>query len=128
MRAWTRITVFIAALFMGPLLFAPAPLSAADHAASFLPGLEDVPLFTGLRVDPDSVVDFDTTSGRIVEAMASGPVNATAVTQFYQTTLPQLGWTRTGVLNFQREGEKLSLSLETSGDILSVHFNLTPNR
>ncbi|MGY8958298.1 MAG: hypothetical protein ACKVKG_01975 [Alphaproteobacteria bacterium] len=106
--------------------------AGAAEADAFVPGLEDVPLFAGLTVDSNSVVNFDTTSGRIVEAMAAGPANAVistaTVTQFYQSTLPQLGWNRTGVLDFEREGEHLSLTMQDSDGVLTVHFNLKPKR
>jgi hypothetical protein len=143
MRYLTRITaltfflslgIFLG-IVLGPGLIAPRAISAQaaqSTADSFVPGLEDVPLFAGLTVDSSSIVNFDTTSGRIVEAMAAGTASAaistTAVTQFYQSTLPQLGWSRIGVLDFEREGEHLSLSLQETDGVLSVHFNLKPKR
>jgi hypothetical protein len=147
MRHLIRITALALTLSLGIIpefgLIAPAThgvLSGAVWAAeadAFVPGLEDVPLFAGLTVDSSSIVNFDTTSGRIVEAIATGPesaatsnaaISTATVTQFYQSALPQLGWSRTGVLDFEREGEHLSLSLQEMGGVLFVHFNLKPKR
>ena len=113
-----RLTFFIAAVIL---------LSAfSGRAETFLAGFEDVPLMPGIVVDREAVVAFDTPAGRIVEAYASGDVTQKAVQQFYQTALPQLGWTRTGVLDFSRDGERLSLELLGEPDAVTIRFELGP--
>jgi|APSaa5957512493_1039668.scaffolds.fasta_scaffold246445_1 hypothetical protein len=126
MRPLTQLIAFTVAL----ALAAPMASLAAANADSFLPGIADVPLFTGLAADSETGVDFDTPAGRIVETVATGLVSSQvtreSVTNFYQSTLPQLGWVRTGTLAFEREGERLTLSLNQSAGVLAVRFKLTP--
>jgi hypothetical protein len=112
-----------------PVLIAATLLLAAHggRAEQFLAGFEDVPVMPGIEVVGGAGVAFDSPAGRIVEAYASGPVSRDAVRAFYQTSLPQLGWTRTGLLAFQREGE--SLTIELLGDepgTVTVRFELGP--
>lgn len=126
MRPLTRLIAFTVALALAAHM---SPLVAAN-ADTFLPGVADVPLFAGLAADTESGVDFDTPAGRIVETVATGPVTdqvtRESVSTFYQSTLPQLGWVRTGTLAFEREGERLTLSLSQSSGTLAVRFKLTP--
>lgn len=114
-----RRTIFIAALLMA--------VSQTARSDGFLAGFEDVPVMPGIEVVGDAGVAFDTPAGRIVEAYASGDVTREAIIKFYQTALPQLGWTRTGKLAFRREGEKLTLELlGTKKDAVTVRFELGP--
>jgi hypothetical protein len=86
----------------------------------------------GLEEAPQGVMVFDTPSGRIVEAIATGRVSRESVIEFYDATLPQLGWARTGLTTFAREGEILELVfLGTGADplgagTLTVRFALSP--
>ena len=96
-------------------------------ASQFVTGFEDVPVMPGIAVDENSAVAFDSPGGRIVQAYASGNVTRDAVRRFYQTALPQLGWTRTGALEFEREGERLTIELlGVAGDAVTAHFVLRP--
>lgn len=96
------------------------------NAAEFIAGFEDVPMMPGMKVDDDASTTFDTPTGRIVEAYAAGDVTADAVQRFYLDTLPQLGWTITSGLQFQREGESLTLEMIDKGTLLTVRFRLAP--
>ena len=73
---------------------------------------------------------FDSPSGRIVEAAATGSATADQVAKFYGETLPQLGWLESGKLTFKRDNETLRISVETGHKAapLTVRFNLAPNR
>ncbi len=100
--------------------------SLPGRGAVFLAGFEDVPVMPGITVDDDAAMAFDTPAGRIVEAYAAGPVTQDAVRQFYQTTLPQLGWVRTGELTFQRDGETLTVEVLDAATALTIRFRLAP--
>jgi hypothetical protein len=102
---------------------------AAFAAGGFLTGIEDVPLPPGLTEAPGGGMVFDSPTGRIVEAVASGQAAAEQIKSFYAETLPQLGWTRVSDTEFRREAETLRLSFDQSKKpLLAVHFNLTPQR
>lgn len=100
--------------------------SPAGRAEEFIEGFEDVPVMPGMAVEADTTIAFDSPAGRIVEAYAAGNVTAAAIQEFYEDTLPQLGWVRVGVLNFQREGEALALELIKKGGTVTIRFRLAP--
>ena len=70
---------------------------------------------------------FDTPQGRIVEAYAKGNTTRKAVLEFYDQTLPQLGWKAAGIALYRREGEALRLELYQEKDWLTVRFYLAPD-
>ena len=102
--------------------------TSAGWGGDFIAGFEDIPVMPGMTADDDASTAFDTPTGRIVEAYAAGDVTDSNVQRFYQETLPQLGWTRIGALEFQREGEKLTLELIERGKPLTMRFRLSPSQ
>ena len=104
----------------------PAPAALAEEAAAFMAGVADLPLMPGLAEVPDAGVVFDKPAGRIVEAYAEGAVSRAAVTAFYISTLPNLGWRAKAEALFQREGELLRLGFMGDDGALVVRFTLQP--
>ena len=115
--------------FLAMLCVILAPLTAFAGEA-FLTAIEDVPLAPGLTEAAGGGMVFDSPSGRIVEAAATGRAAAEQVAKFYAETLPQLGWQETGGLTFRRDTEILRISIEPGRGtaLLTVRFILTPNR
>ncbi len=101
------------------------PGARADSAA-FLGGFEDLPLMPGLVEDVGAGMEFDAPGGRIVEAVATGGVLRTGVLDFYQSTLPELGWRDDGLGGFSREGEVLRLEISEIGGVVTVRFAVSP--
>ena len=117
------LLILIACLFM------PALCPAAT--AVFMSGFEDLPLMDGLKQAEDEAVSFDAPSGRIIEAYArSDKIGKRKIEEFYNKTLPQLGWKivsvkkKTSALAYEREGETLTISIDDEGAPLSVRFEL----
>ena len=52
----------------------------------------DVPIMTGLSIEPELGFAFDSPDGRIVMIFASSTVPASEIMGFYGSTLTQLGW------------------------------------
>lgn len=105
----------------------PAAMAAANPPpATFLSNLDDIPLMPGLAERKDLAVSFDKPEGRIVEAYAEGRLSAAAVSKFYASTLPQLGWRSQGNNRFAREGEELLINFTTAANKLTVQFSLSP--
>jgi hypothetical protein len=98
----------------------------AGAADVFLSRLEDLPLAPGLSEDAAAGLAFDSAAGRIVEAYARGKLTEDQVLQFYQETLPQLGWTADNARQYHRSGERLRLDVVRSGQGLMVHYSLSP--
>jgi hypothetical protein len=103
-----------------------ASLGAVAQGTAYVYGVQDLPLMPGLTEVADAGVVFDTPTGRIVEAYARGRVSARAVRAFYAETLPQLGWKRTALNEFEREGERLRLEFTVRNNALTVSFRLAP--
>ncbi len=112
-----RILIIIVGLFL---------LSAANgRAGQFLAGFEDVPLMPGIEMVVNSGVAFDSPAGRIIEAYATGMVTRKALQSYYQAALPPLGWTRSGSLQFNRAGERLTIELRGTSPV-TARFALGP--
>ncbi len=95
-------------------------------AADFFELLEDVPVMPGLQPVEDAGIEFDTPSGRIVEAYAIGATSRRAVRDFYRRTLPQLGWQAGAGDAFLREDESLSIDFFGTDGALTVRFTVAP--
>jgi hypothetical protein len=106
------------------LVLAP-PLA---RAAEFVAGTEDVPLMQGLAPVDGNSLAFDKPEGRIVEAEARGPLARAKVRDFYDTTLPQLGWSAAGRDAWLRDGERLHIEFGGRDGDLTVGFTLSPQQ
>ena len=104
------------------LLLAPAGLSAAE----FFRSIDDLPLAPGLTEVVEEGVEFDSPAGRIVTAVAAGDVRSDTVIAFYRKALPPLGWSKTPGGTYHREGEVLTLRLETGGKALKLMIRVVP--
>ncbi len=117
--------LFAAVLFPGLFPVFPA---MAQEAAGFVSTIEDLPLMPGLIEEEGGMV-FDSARGRIAEAYATGPVSEAAVREFYDDTLPQLGWRPLGQGAFRRENEILKVEFPGgpgAAPPLTVGFRLMP--
>lgn len=115
-------------LLLAVLLSLAVPLAAAVAQGndSYVSGIADLPLMPGLQTLPDSGLVFDKPGGRIVEAYAEGKATPQAVHDFYEKTLPQLGWRREARGTYLREGERLNLDVDEEAGQVTVHFRLFP--
>jgi len=122
----TRLGTLFALILVGGIV--AAALAGEDRPLDFVGDIEDLPLMAGLSEVPGVGMVFDTPSGRIVEAVASGPVTKAQVLGFYASTLPQLGWRQDAETVFRREGERLKLEFPASEEAgpVTVLFALSP--
>jgi hypothetical protein len=105
------------------------PAQAQAVSGAFVEGIDDLPLMPGLVSVADQSLVFDKPDGRIVQAVAAGRVQASAVRSFYADTAPQLGWKSAGEGRFTRDGESLRIELIDSGapgGALTVRFLVNP--
>jgi len=113
----------------GTVIVLLALIGANAHlagATDFFEILEDVPVMPGLQPVADAGIEFDTPSGRIVEAYAIGATSRSAVLEFYRGTLPQLGWQAGAGDAFLREDESLSIDFFGADGELTVRFTVAP--
>jgi hypothetical protein len=103
MRRWIAV---LALLFC-----AIAPAMSPASAADYLKAVSDLPLADGLREQAEKATVFDTPLGRIVNAYATGNVKPEAVLDFYDDTLPALGWDRQKAGTYHRKNEILKIDV-----------------
>ena len=92
------------------------------NAASFVEGLEDVPLMQGLEPQVSDAISFGNEESRLVESVFIGKkVKFASVEKFYQDTLPQMGWKFQGrkknTLTFYRDREILEITRVASSPL-----------
>jgi hypothetical protein len=93
------------------LLVAPLVATQVAHATEYLAGASDLPLATGLKEQPEKGAVFDTPLGSIVTAYATGNAKPQAVLDFYDDTLPQLGWEREKSGTYRRKKQTLKIDV-----------------
>ena len=101
-----------------------APALAADNTV-YLKEIDDLPLPAGFVEQPGGT-EFDAPTGRIVEATAQGHGLEVEIAQFYDATLPELGWNRVSDSTYARDKEVLHVDTSISGMNVTVHFSLAP--
>lgn len=99
MRRWIVAVVFA-------LSFSPAAL-----AVEYLSAVSDLPLAEGLKEQALKSTVFDTPMGRIVNAYAAGNTTADKVYDFYDSTLPQLGWEKQSSGSYRRAHDTLKIDV-----------------
>lgn len=86
--------------------------------ASFVEGLEDIPILEDLEQIKNGNLSFGNEEIRLVETyLTSQSLDFAKVCSFYSETLPQLGWKKKqdekNRMLFERDGEILELSRES---------------
>jgi hypothetical protein len=94
-------------LAIGLMLLAPLPAWAVDY----LSAVNDLPLASGLTEQKDKTTVFDAPVGKLVTAYATGNLKAADVVDFYDTTLPQLGWQKTASGTYHRKAQTLKIDV-----------------
>jgi hypothetical protein len=123
-------TFILIAAAAAALTAAGAPARAGDPPGiGFFSSAGDLPLMPGMTENVDEAVVFDQPGGRIVEVAGTLPTGtpSSAVTAFYDQTLPQLGWRQDGPAAYVRERERLVIQFGTqTGGPLRVRLAIQP--
>ncbi len=115
-----------ALVFSAVLLLAA---SAFAQEAGYLRYLPDVPLMAGMSEQQEQAMIFDKAEGRVIESIAlAGTSSAKDVQEFYQRTLPQLGWKQASPQRFLRNDEQLIVKWEKLPDGPIVRFSVSPKQ
>ena len=100
-------------------------------AGNYSAVIQDLPLMTGMTEITDAAVQFDTTSGRVMETAAEVQAGQTEIYAFYSNALPQLGWTHKDGDNTTYHRAKEILTIEaapgSSSEKTRVQFRLGPD-
>lgn len=112
--------------YMGASLFCGLFLIAQSQAGDFLSVLPDVPLPANVIEIADSQIDFDSPDGRIIQVSAQGAMTKKAILDFYEETMPELGWEAISSNEFLREKERLTLEFSSQNQHIFIQFELSP--
>jgi hypothetical protein len=94
----------------------------------YVKGTEDLPIYSGFKAKENSGVSYDTTSGRIIDAeFYSNNASVIDVENFYQMTLPQLGWALKESRIYERDGERLQFDIIENDGKTILKFNIIPS-
>ena len=115
-------TIAVTVLVVSALVVVPSRLSAAD----FFRSIDDLPLAPGLTELVEEGVEFESPAGRIVTAVAGGDARPEAIRAFYRKALPSLGWSSAPGGTYRRDGEVLTLRLETKGKAVKLRVRVVP--
>ena len=120
--------VFKRAAFIIIMLLCDLLIVNGSHSSpKFIPGINGLPLMSGLKLIQERRVVFDTSGGRIIEVFADGKVLPKNILSFYKKTLPQLGWILDTNNNFERDEELLKIEVSYSKTSRSiVRFFIIP--
>ena len=91
--------------------------------ASFVEGLEDVPLPKNVTQIENGSLSFDNEEIRFFESyLAVEKQNFEHVVKFYNDTRPQMGWQKKGSakqkISFERDGESLEITKESEKPLI----------
>lgn len=103
-------------------LFFVGTAAVADYSAF----IEDLPLMENMVEQQDNVVSFDKPAGRIIQTQAITKSTEKEVLNFYNLSLPQLGWTKAKDHSFKRDNETLTITVNRSGNSNIVIFTIVP--
>lgn len=119
--------IVIALLFLSACTSLDRGFDNLILAQKYVPGTEDLPVYDGFQtVDTKNVV-YDSESGRIIEASYfRRDVTEKEVRDFYNETLPQLGWHKNKPSQYTRDGESLKLNIGLKNGVVSLKFNIRP--
>lgn len=124
-QSFIRIAAFV--IFVSGSLSVFQALAEDGAAPRFFTTLNDVPLMDGLEELIDQAVVFDMAEGRIVESSAvTDDFGIRAIRDFYNATLPQLGWQKVSEGAFVRSGEVLEMRVQEEEGYNTVHFMISP--
>lgn len=102
-------------------------LGTPAWATEYFSAIADLPVADGLVEQKEKSTVFDAPVGRIVTAYAAGKVDAEDVLDFYDGTLPSLGWEKTGEGRYHRKAETLKIDVlgGQGGSPVNVSFTLS---
>lgn len=96
-----------------PSKHTPAKVEHLRASEDFVQGSEDIPLLVGMEKISEDSLGFDSNSGSIMSSSYATKIDLEKVKNFYQKTLPQMGWriskSDLGKSKFRRDKEKLEI-------------------
>jgi hypothetical protein len=125
------IIIRITAILILMLASLPASAQASFPGETrFFTILSDVPVMPGMNEVPGRDMEFDKPEGRIAESTALAQktdINGAQVQDFYDRSLPQLGWVKTGPGLFTRQNEQMTVQTSLEQARTRVRLTVSPH-
>lgn len=112
--------VFGMGMGMGMVGLGAAGTAWAEESGYFS-ALPELPVPPLMREDADNAVRFDQPEGRIITLRALGPAKSGEIVEFYNKTMPALGWERHSVKSTDKRVEKTYYTREK--EVLLMEIN-----
>ncbi len=123
------IAFFLSVFCFAPLSEAMAGQAEVPRETQFFSVLQDMPLMPGLVELADQTVVFDKPEGRIIESVAQiHSISEGEIRSYYESVLPQFGWSRIDGNAFVRGDERLQLSFEDYEDQSFLRIMVMPGQ
>lgn len=107
--------------------FSGTTVNLQNTAQNYVPGTEDVPLYTGFLPVNKNNLAYDSEGGRLVDATYfSKNANAAEVKKFYAETLPELGWKSKKPYEYTRDGESMKVVVTEKNGTAFIKFVIKP--
>ncbi len=105
------------------MVFCFLGFAGESYAEQFVEGMDDVPMLEGMHQISQDDVSFGNEETRLLEAYFNAPkLKFSAIADFYNESLPQLGWiyqgNRGNNLLFYRDGETLEVVRESVSPLI----------
>lgn len=119
--------IIISLLFLAACSSLEHGFDNLSHSQKYVPGTEDLPVYSGFQAIDSKNVVYDSESGRIVDASYfQRDITIQDVRDFYAETLPQLGWHKNKSAQYVRDGEILKVSVSEKKGVVFLKFNIRP--
>ena len=120
MRPFYQRKLRIGIIFVGLIL----PLPGVSQ--TFFSQIEDLPIAPGMQEIGPAGLFFQSSSGRILVAVARGEGKIPVIRRFYEKSLPPLGWrfVKTGI--YLRNSEMLKMRFQKSLGEISLYLHIVP--
>lgn len=96
---------------------------------SFFDDLGDVPKMQNMQYIDEGLIVFDSPFGRFIELFVLSGDDSQKIINYYQQSLPELGWQQQSATQFQRHNELLVIDFFKASNQPShiiVRFTLSP--
>ncbi len=96
----------------------------AEDVLKFIPYLTDVPLYDKVELYDDSLIEFDSAWGSIVEIDGKCYCSCKTLNKYYEFIMPNLGWNKDDK-SYIRDSLTLNISTNQTDSGCEINFSET---
>ena len=115
----------IIAFLLALMINAVWPKAGYPEMSDTINFIDDIPVMETMIVEPEFSFSFDSPSGRIIILIATSNEEKGSIIEFYESVMPQLGWTMAGREYF-RGSEKFQVMSSSNQRGKIWRLSITP--